>query len=120
MSAPNSPAITAAQALRRAKAAEPITSGSEAVDGLLGGGYRPGQIVEYYGASGTGKSQLAMQAALCGAKEGKKVLYVDTEGAFRPERVEEVAEARGWDSDEALRRVEYLRTESFQEQMEVV
>ena len=77
-------------------------------------------MVEIYGRSGTGKSQLAMQSALFAAAAGKKVLYVDTEGSFRPERMEAVAAARGMKGDGALERIVYFRSKSSQEQMEAV
>jgi RecA/RadA recombinase len=91
-----------------------------ALDGLLEGGYREGRVVEIHGRSNTGKTQLAMQAVLCAAKRDKKALFVDTEGTFRPERLEGMAEARGWDPAGILERIVYLRTDSFAEQMEVV
>jgi RecA/RadA recombinase len=97
-----------------------FSSGSVALDGLLEGGYREGRVVEIHGRSNTGKTQLAMQAVLCAAKRDKKALFVDTEGTFRPERLEGMAEARGWDLAGILERIVYLRTDSFAEQMEAV
>ena len=73
-----------------------------------------------YGKSNSGKSQLAMQAALTAAVEGKEVLFVDTEGSFRPERLEQMAMARGWKSEGALERVIVVRSDSAAEQMETV
>ena len=46
-----------------------------------------------------------MQTALAAAKTGARSLYIDTEGSFRPERMEEMAKARGWDPRELLERV---------------
>jgi DNA repair protein RadA len=77
-------------------------------------------MVELHGRSNTGKTQLAMQAVLCAAWRGKKALFIDTEGTFRPERLEGMAEARGWDPTGILERIVYLRTDSFVEQMETV
>ena len=90
------------------------------MDGLLRGGYRTGRIVEFLGRSGTGKTQFAMQAALCASRQGVRSLFVDTEGSFRPERIRQMAEARGWSSVGVLESIVYLRTDSFAEQMEVV
>ena len=73
-----------------------------------------------YGKSNSGKSQLAMQGALTAAVEGKEVLFVDTEGSFRPERLEQMAMARGWKSEGALERVIVVRSDSAAEQMETV
>jgi len=61
-----------------------------------------------------------MQAALVAARQGRKSLYVDTEGSFRPERLESMAAARGWDPHDLLGRVVYSRTDSLSEQLEMV
>jgi RecA/RadA recombinase len=59
-----------------------------------------------------------MQAGLLAAKQGIRTLYVDTEGSFRPERLEEMAKARGWKSDGILEKILYARIDSSSEQME--
>ena len=97
-----------------------FSSGSRALDSLLGGGFREGRVVGFYGRSNSGKTQLAMQAALTATKEGAKVLFVDSEGTFRPERMEVMARARGWDVRPLLERAVYVRTNSSSEQMECV
>lgn len=61
-----------------------------------------------------------MQAALLAAKGSAKTLFIDTEGTFRPERMEEMARARGWDSDGLLERIVYIRSDSASEQMETI
>ena len=111
---------TVAEAARRVASFPRYTSGSEGLDALLVGGYRAGTLTEVYGKSNSGKSQLAMQAALCAAEDGVSVLYIDTEGAFRPERLEQIAGARGWGTEGVLERVVYMRSDSAPEQMETV
>src|SRR5271157_3856971 len=94
------------------KAASSFTfhsTGSPAFDRLLGGGLREGRMVEFFGRSNSGKTQLAMQTALFAAKAGARSLYIDTEGAFRPERLEEMARARGWGEQELLALIVYVR-----------
>ena len=61
-----------------------------------------------------------MQAVLGAARAGKKSLYIDTEGSFRPERLEQMAKARGWGADGMLERVVYVRSDSSSEQMEAI
>ena len=61
-----------------------------------------------------------MQTVLTAARAGKRSLYVDTEGSFRPERLEEMAMARGWEMKGVLERIVYVRTDSSSEQMETV
>ncbi len=97
-----------------------MTSGSPSLDGILGGGYREGRVVEFHGSSGSGKTQLAMQSVLCAARSGAKALFVDTEGTFRPERIEKMSAARGWETESLLTRIEYVRSDSYSEQAELI
>ena len=96
------------------------SSCSAAVDRLLGGGYRVGTLTEIFGGSNTGKTQLAMQAALGVARMGARALYVDAEGGFRPERIESMAQARGWDPRAILASIVYLRATDSTQQTEVI
>jgi len=96
------------------------STGSDPIDKLLGGGYRAGTLTELFGKSNSGKTQLAMQAILVAARDGMKSLYIDTEGAFRPERVEGIARARGWGVDGVLEKMVYTRCDSSSEQVETV
>jgi RecA/RadA recombinase len=68
-----------------------ISTGSKAIDALLGGGIRPGMITDVYGESGSGKTQLCFTLCANCVKEGGRVLFVDTAGTFRPERVAEIS-----------------------------
>ncbi|HYC26747.1 MAG TPA: ATPase domain-containing protein [Nitrososphaerales archaeon] len=116
----NPNAVGGDQAAERAVSFQTIGTGSPDLDELLGGGLRSGEVLEVYGGSGSGKTQLAMQLSLCAAKAGRRSLFVDTEGGFRPERMEEMAVARGWGAERLLKLVEYIRCDSYAEQMEVV
>jgi len=111
---------TADEAARRVANFPYFSSGSRGLDGLLGGGYRAGTLTEVFGESNSGKTQLAMQAALLAAKAGSKTLFVDTEGSFRPERMEQMASARGLEIQGLLERVVYVRSDSYTEQMDTV
>lgn len=70
-----------------------VPIGIAAVDDMLGGGIPPGIIVDVFGGHGTGKTQIMMQAAARFAACGKRVLFVDTAGTFRPVRVLQMAGA---------------------------
>ncbi|HEY6282676.1 MAG TPA: ATPase domain-containing protein, partial [Nitrososphaerales archaeon] len=109
---------TALDAVERASGFAYFGSGSDAIDRLLGGGYRAGRLTEIFGRSNSGKTQLAMQAALLAAKQGIQTLFLDTEGSFRPERLEEMANARGWKTEGILENILYVRVESSSEQRE--
>jgi DNA repair protein RadA len=96
------------------------SSCSNAIDRVLLGGYSCGRVIEFFGGSNTGKTQLAMQAVLSAARLGARALFIDSEGTFRPERVEGIAEARGWDTHLLLDRIEYLRATDSTQQIEAI
>lgn len=67
-----------------------------------------GSITELFGEFRTGKTQLAHTLCVTSQlsfnmKGGQgKVVYLDTEGNFRPERIESIAERFGLDSEQTL------------------
>jgi len=88
-----------------------LTTGSQNLDDLIGGGIEPGALTELYGEYRTGKTQLVHQ--LCvnvqllyeqGGLEGN-ALYIDTEGTFRPERIIQMASALDLDYNEILKKI---------------
>ncbi|KXZ49172.1 hypothetical protein GPECTOR_23g99 [Gonium pectorale] len=90
--------VSAATLLAASAAAPRIVSMCRELDELLGGGVAVGQVTEFCGVPGVGKTQLGMQlaisvqipAALAGA-QGQAV-YVDTEGSFMVERCADIAD----------------------------
>lgn len=54
-----------------------------------------------------------------GGAEGK-VAYVDTEGTFRPERIQQIAERFGVDPDQALDNISYARAQNSEHQAELL
>ena len=59
---------------------ERLATGLPALDELLGGGLDPDAITEVYGEGGTGKTIFCLQVAVRVAREGRWVVYIDTEG----------------------------------------
>lgn len=92
-----------------------ISTGSVALDALLGGGIRTGLITDIYGESGSGKSQLCFTIAVNCAKNGGKVLFVDTSGTFRAERIKEIG-----GTSALLEKIVYLRALGSKDQASVV
>ena len=64
-----------------------IPTNCMAVDELLGGGLKTGTLLLAYGEAETGKTTLALQLAVNCAGMGHKALFVDCDGALRPEKV---------------------------------
>ncbi len=103
-----------------------ITTGSKAMDGLLGGGVETGAITEAFGAYGSGKTSLAHQLAVNvqlpkgqGGADGS-VAIIDTEGTLRPEFIKQLAEAKGLDSEKVLKNVRGVRAFNSDHQMLLV
>lgn len=89
-----------------------ISTGSKELDNLLGGrGVETKAITEAFGSYGSGKTQLGLSLAVNvqmplekGGAEGKAV-YIDTEGTFRPERIRQIAEAKGANPESVLKNI---------------
>ncbi|MCC7571736.1 DNA repair and recombination protein RadA [Candidatus Micrarchaeota archaeon] len=99
---------TASDIMEKRKGIGRITTSSQKLDELLGGGIETMAITEFYGKFGSGKSQINFQAAVNvqlpkekGGLEGG-ALWVDTESTFRPDRVVQIAEAHGLDPKQIL------------------
>ena len=75
-----------------------IETGLKKLDQLLGGGIKEGLITDISGQNSTGKSQLVYQICINVLKNGKEVLFQDTTGEFRPERIMEMLNIRKLDS----------------------
>ena len=108
------------------KSVQRISTGSEALNILLGGGIETQSITECYGEYGSGKSQLAFQLAVNvqlplekGGLEGHAV-WIDTEGTFRPARVEQLANVKGLDPKQALQNIKIGRAYSSDHQVLLV
>jgi DNA repair protein RadA len=113
----------ATEVLERRKRLGRITTGSPALDKIIGGGVETQGVTEVFGEFGSGKSQLAHQ--LCvnvqlppeqGGLNGKAV-YIDTENTFRPERIAQMARAVGLDPERALDGIYVARAHTTDHQM---
>ncbi len=107
------------------KPAERIDTGSSALNSILGGGLSKCALTDVFGAAATGKTQFAFQSAVMVAVhamnfETRKplVVFVDCAGSFRPERVAEIAETRGFRSKAILDLILSIYVRSVAEQHE--
>ena len=118
--------VTADQVWERRKYLPRITTGSEKIDELIGGGVEVGGITEFFGEYRTGKTQLCHQ--LCVNVQlprsegglGGRALYIDTEGTFRPERLIQMAQAKGMNVKDVLKNVFVIRAHTSQHQVLLV
>ncbi len=72
----------------------PVRTGIAALDDILGGGLAPNRVYLIEGDPGSGKTTLALQFLMEGARQGEKVLYV----TFSESKLELAggAESHGW------------------------
>jgi DNA repair protein RadA len=100
---------TADQVLERRKSLVRYSTGSKNLDDFLKGGVESQAITELTGEFGSGKSQichtLCVTAATNNSNQINSIIFIDTENTFRPERIHQIAEARGLDSEEIMKKV---------------
>lgn len=101
-----------------------ITTGSETFDNMLYGGIPTGYITQLYGETSSGKTQLALQAAvnvqLPKERGGlnKEAIFIDTENTFTARRIEELAEAKDLDTNKILDNIHISETFDSTQQMQ--
>ena len=103
--------VTADAALEKRRSMLRCSTGSSALDDLLLGGIETQAVTEFYGEFGSGKSQvchtlcvMARQPVESGGLDGNTI-YIDTEGTFRPERIQEIARSRGYEQERVLKSI---------------
>ena len=112
--------------LERRKSVGKLTTGSKALDELLGGGLETQAITECYGEFGSGKTAIAHQLAVNATRPvdeggfGCHTVWIDTEQTFRPERITQMAEAFELDVDKVLHQIHVARAFNSHHQMLLV
>jgi DNA repair protein RadA len=116
--------ISAEELKEKRKSVGYITTGSENLNKLLGGqGVETHSITECYGKYASGKSQVGFQLCVNVQLPKNKgglnadAVFIDTEGTFRPERIEQLAKSIGLDPKKALKRIYVARAFSSDHQM---
>lgn len=105
--------IRADELMRMKENVKKLSTGSKALDELLGGGLETQTITEFYGEYGVGKSILAHQ--LCVNIQlpyqkgglGGNALFLDTEQTFRPEWIIRISEHLGLDANKSAQNIIY-------------
>ena len=114
---------SALDVMERRKDVGRITTGSSAVDELIGGGIETQSLTEVFGEFGSGKSQISHEIDVTvqlppdkGGLDGECV-FIDTENTFRPERIEQIAEGFQLDVEEVLGKIHIARAFNSSHQM---
>ncbi|MFW6025050.1 MAG: helix-hairpin-helix domain-containing protein, partial [Candidatus Woesearchaeota archaeon] len=111
--------VTGSELMKKKDEVEVIEIGSETINELLGGGFQTGSIYEAFGEFGSGKTQLAHELVVSSQKlaEDAKIVYIDTESTFRPNRVESIAKEKGYDPEKVLENTFVARSYNTDHQM---
>jgi len=90
-----------------------ISTGADFFDNFLNGGYGADIITTLYGPSGSGKTNLCLIAAVKIAEQGKKVIFIDTEGGIAVERISQLS------TETVLDNMIFLNPMTFNQQKEI-
>ena len=93
-----------------------ISAGSYDLNKFLFGGYETDIITTIYGPGASGKTNLCLLVAVSQAKKGNKVIYIDTEGGFSSDRVNQVLNKNKEETEETLQNILLLKPTTFEEQ----
>ena len=92
---------------------EKISTGSFDLNKWLYGGYEKGVITMIAGPPGSGKTNLCILVSCSQAKKENKIIYIDTEGGFSPERVRQMI---GEGYEKVLENILLIKPVDFEEQ----
>jgi meiotic recombination protein DMC1 len=118
--------ITGNEARTRRSQIIHISTGSPALDEILGGGIETASITEAFGEFRCGKTQLSHTMCVTaqmprdsGGGNGR-VAFIDTENTFRPERIVEIAQRFELDPDDVLDNILVARAYTSEHQIELL
>ena len=87
------------------------------IDSIIGGGIEKGSITQFYGPPGSGKTNISLKMLVQCAKNGKKAVFIDTEGGLSIERMKQIS---GEDFDTFAENIIVLEPTTFEEQDEAI
>ena len=96
-----------------------MSTGLQKLDEFLSGGIPSSVITDIYGSNGTGKTQLLFQISINVIKNGGTILYLDTTGGFRPERILEMQKYQNLEVD-ILDKITVSRVTNTSEQINLI
>ncbi len=118
--------VSASDLLETRKHMMKCRTGCSEFDRIMGGGIETGVITEFIGEFGSGKTQICYTLSVLAQRPteegglGGRVCVIDTEGTFLPERIVQIAQARGYDPQEILSNVLIARAYNSDHQIMLV
>ncbi|KAA8499085.1 Meiotic recombination protein DMC1/LIM15-like [Porphyridium purpureum] len=118
--------ISGTQCREKRKGVYYISTGSSALDSIIGGGIESASITEAFGEFRCGKTQLSHTLCVtaqlpreAGGGNGK-VAFIDTENTFRPERIAAMCDRFELHEDDVLDNIHVARAYSSEHQIELL
>jgi RecA/RadA recombinase len=113
-------AIKGSDAYERATDRKKIDLGSKSINELLSSGVGTGLVTDFFGASNTGKTQICFQLCVnLQQLDGESgVVFVDSSGTFRPERILEISKGMK-PKEDIFKKIMVVRARSVSEQIEL-
>jgi DNA repair protein RadB len=96
-----------------------VPTGCSPIDELLDGGFERGTVTQVYGPPASGKTNLALSAAVSVAVDGGRAVYIDTEG-LSVDRFGQLLEGRTDAVEEVSARIVVQEAHDFDEQATAV
>ncbi len=96
---------------------ERISTGSYDLNRWLYGGYEKGIVTMIAGPPGSGKTNMSILAACSQAKKENKIIFIDTEGGFSPDRVRQIVGNEN--HEKILKNILLISPTNFEEQKKV-
>ncbi|MFC1802569.1 DNA repair and recombination protein RadA [Thermoproteota archaeon] len=118
--------VSASELLETRKHMMKCRTGSNEFDRIMGGGIETGVITELIGEFSSGKTQICYTLSVLAQRPveegglGGRVCVIDTEGTFLPERIVQIADARGYAPQEILSNVLIARAYNSDHQIMLV
>lgn len=93
-----------------------VPIGCPSLDHILGGGVESGALTEFFGEAGVGKTNVCLQLARNIARDGRKAIYIDTEGVS----VERLQQICGADFNRVKNNILFFEPYTLKEQEVIV
>jgi len=89
-----------------------LSSGCKPIDDLLDGGIEYQSLTNVYGPAGSGKTNISILASISCVENGKKAIFIDTEGGFSVERLSQMTK----NFEKVSKNIIVIEPKSFEEQ----
>lgn len=100
-----------------------ISTGSAALDNLLGGGVETKALTEIYGEYRCGKTQICHNLCVTSQINDKnpgKVVFIDTEGSFRTSRIADISQRYELEPKDILGNIVHARAHTYEQQIDLL